>query len=837
MSSNRDKLKCTLISSIDFSNLLVKSWYMSRLLRWLFYLLGFFMLLIVIGYAAAQYYKPKILETLNRELKNSINGDFQIGHLDFTIFEQFPNFSIALSDIYLRGPKYDQFHQDFFKADKIYAHVKLLHLFRGAVDLKSIAIKNGSIFIFRTSDGYTNLEVFKKNRSKTPEATGNSLSLGLEKILFENTRVCYVDTLKRKSFDVKFINTVIDIIQSDSSRRFSLDGKLWFGGLLFNEKKGKYLFDTPARAKLDLEFIPIGQRLIIHPSELQFIKSTVQLSGRFDLTSPGIFALDIASKEIDYKEGLTLVTESLSEKLSRYQFVGPLTLSLNLVGTLAPGEEPKIDIGFSTKGNHFTSKKIDVQNLSFTGSFTNHIDSAKRFDDVNSRLQLEKLSGKISDVPVEAQIVITNLTNPQLTLESHSRLDLFDLNRETDTVRMKFISGVVAADIQYEGPLKEYLDSSRTSYDGKLKGNVTVTNGSIDLRSQQKKFDQINLQIRFTEKQMDLDKINFKVNGNPVQSRGTVIGFIPFFLVPEKKGFVKLSVYSSRLDLATLIRKKNKSSPATSKQNKKRISGFLDVLNDKMDFELDIKVDEMVNGPFQASKLSGKIRLNKNQFSAYPLKMNFAEGAVLLSLKMSDLDKPVNPVVLTADVKGADIKKFFSSFNNFSQSTIKSDHLSGTIGAHVQFNAQVDDQFTILKPSMTGEVDFKIKDGKLTDFEPLQKMSSFLLKKRDFTEVQFAEINCLFRLSGPSLIISRMEVESSVLTLFLEGRYSLADSTDLSIQVPLSNLKRRDKAYKPENVGVDAKVGPSVFLRAYKNREGKIVIKYDPFKKFKNRKQ
>ena len=87
------------------------------------------------------------------------------------------------------------------------------------------------------------------------------------------------------------------------------------------------------------------------------------------------------------------------------------------------------------------------------------------------------------------------------------------------------------------------------------------------------------------------------------------------------------------------------------------------------------------------------------------------------------------------------------------------------------------------------------------------------------------------------LDISRMEVESSVLTLFLEGRYSLADSTDLSIQVPLSNLKRRDKAYKPENVGVDAKVGPSVFLRAYKNREGKIVIKYDPFKKFKNRKQ
>ena len=209
---------------------------MSRLLRWFFYLLGFFMLLIAIGYAAAQYYKPKILETLNRELKNSINGDFQIGQLDFTIFEQFPNFSIAISDIYLRGPKYDQFHRDFFKADKIYVHVKLLHLLGGAVDLKSIAIKNGSIFIFRTAGDYTNMEVFKKSNSKAPEATDNSLSLGLEKILFENTRVFYVDSLKRKLFDVKFVNAAIDIVQSDSSRRFLLDGKLWFGGLIFNKK-------------------------------------------------------------------------------------------------------------------------------------------------------------------------------------------------------------------------------------------------------------------------------------------------------------------------------------------------------------------------------------------------------------------------------------------------------------------------------------------------------------------------------------------------------------------------------------------------------------------------
>ncbi len=78
-----------------------------------------------------------------------------------------------------------------------------------------------------------------------------------------------------------------------------------------------------------------------------------------------------------------------------------------------------------------------------------------------------------------------------------------------------------------------------------------------------------------------------------------------------------------------------------------------------------------------------------------------------------------------------------------------------------------------------------------------------------------------------------MEVQSAVLTLYLEGRYSLLDSTDLSIQVPLSNLKARDQHIPPENIGTDKRVGASIFLRAHKGKEGTTVITYDPFRKFK----
>ena len=104
-------------------------------------------------------------------------------------------------------------------------------------------------------------------------------------------------------------------------------------------------------------------------------------------------------------------------------------------------------------------------------------------------------------------------------------------------------------------------------------------------------------------------------------------------------------------------------------------------------------------------------------------------------------------------------------------------------------------------PSVYGDLDFSIKNGKLLNFEPLQNMSNFLFKKRDFNNVQFGEIRSHMTIRGTEIDIRKMEIESSVLRLFLEGRYSLKDHTDLEVQVPLSNLKKRDKRLRAGECG------------------------------------
>jgi hypothetical protein len=177
----------------------------------------------------------------------------------------------------------------------------------------------------------------------------------------------------------------------------------------------------------------------------------------------------------------------------------------------------------------------------------------------------------------------------------------------------------------------------------------------------------------------------------------------------------------------------------------------------------------------------------------------------------------------------------FLHFNNFNQKTIQSDNLEGLISAKVKFKANIDDTYTVLGSTMKGSLDCKIVDGALKNFEPMENMSNFLFKKRDFSDIQFAELNSNFSIDGTNMDIERMEIQSSVISLFLEGRYSFTDSTSLSVQIPLSNLRKRHKDFKPQNIGTDAKVGPSVFLHVYRNRDinSKIKIDYDPFKKWR----
>jgi uncharacterized protein involved in outer membrane biogenesis len=808
---------------------------MKRLFKGLFYFFATVILLLTIAFAIAYWNRDKIREQITAQLNSGINGEFNIRKLNFTLFNDFPHVTVTLRDVSLRETVPFN-HPDFFAAEKIFLDVNLYSLWHKQIDIHTLKVENANLFMFRTHDGYTNLSIFKTDSVTSADSNKQNKSpflLSINNIEFRNVDFIYTDSLKKKSHRFKFIATKHKVLFSDSVYETHINGKMHFSGLTFKEENGSFLSDKKVTTDLHLKINRNARLLTIEPSFLQFEKSQIGISGFFELRPEGNFNLRFKSDKLNIPEAVTLVDRHLNTTLSKFEIDQPASVDVLLKGKSIPNHKPEVDVHFRSSDTQVRYAKMLFSKFSFTGAFTNHLDSTRENDNSNSRISFSSFNGLMDDFPIRGTADISELQDPLLKLNIITEMILSDLNHHLDTTRFRFKKGQLITKINYQGRLAEYMDGSRTRYDGQLHGETTVKDGAFYFITKQLYLDKIDALFEFNEERLKINKLDLTLNGSSLQMTGLAKNFIPFFIQPKDKGYIQINIASPRLDLTPFASKKAKKKTTKQlTQDKKRLSDMMDNIFTKLEFDLNIKAAQLVFKRFNATNFTGRVALSHQVLEAKPVSMNVAGGKMNLNFRLSDLSKNINPMVVSAKVTNARIKDFFTCFDNFNQNTVESKHLEGTISTDVQFAARVDDNLQILAPSMRGNISLNVKNGRLINFEPMENMSNFLFRKRDFSDIQFAELNSDFLLNGSDLDIKRMEIQSTVLSLFVHGRYSFTDSTSLSIQLPLSNLKKRDKTYKPKNVGADAKTGPSVFLHIYKDAEGKIAIAYDPFKKW-----
>ena len=135
------------------------------------------------------------------------------------------------------------------------------------------------------------------------------------------------------------------------------------------------------------------------------------------------------------------------------------------------------------------------------------------------------------------------------------------------------------------------------------------------------------------------------------------------------------------------------------------------------------------------------------------------------------------------------VSKIFYAFNNFGLKSPTDKNIGGSLTADVTMQGGFTTKAQLIPGELKGFVKFNLQNGQLINFEPVQKIQETVFKSRNFSDIQFADLHDLLEINGDNIIINRMEIHSTVLTMFVEGIYNTKTGPDLSIQVPLSNLK------------------------------------------------
>ncbi|MFT3979375.1 MAG: AsmA-like C-terminal region-containing protein [Ferruginibacter sp.] len=790
-------------------------------------LLGLLLLLFVITAVYISANKKKVTEMVMAELNKKISGNISIKEVEISLFAHFPKIGVALKDVVITDSLYKQHGQALLTAGELNARISAYQLIRKKNPLTGISLRDATIIMYTDSSGYSNTSIIRKKDNATGTDKGDNL---FEKISVEHTKLLIDNRRKGKRHEFTINDLDVDTDNENDESVFKTNASIIIGQLGFNLRKGVYLHNVPFKADFDLRLK--NNHLLFDSIDIRLDGHPFNLSGDFDLgkDSPQ-YRLAIHTKEVPYDKVLTFLPAKLAQSIGLIQVKKKLDASAFISGPLKGGE-PLLNISWSAKNVELVSSFMDLHDVSFTGSYTNEATAGIARGDSNSRIVANAFTAKWHGLPVHIRrLEVLNLSNPVLTTDLSSSFPLTQLNELLQSNVLDLEAGNADVFLQYKGPIQRSAD-----FNSLINGYIQFSNGRVLYNPRNVELNNVKGRMRFQQSDLFVDNLQANVFKTAVVMNGTARQLLSIINTNPNKAIIDWNIFMPSLDLNHLIfLLKQPSSVSGNKKGKQSIGGVSDKI-DRLLQESMLNVSFHSNtvqyNKFHASNLQADVSLLQDRYNIQNASMNHAGGSMQLNGSLVQQKGNTNAATLNLNFNNVDISAVLTAFDNFGQDAITSTNIDGKLTAALKGSMLITDAGKVQPESINSDLTFSLKNGSLKNFEPIKKIQDYIFKKRDFDNISFAELKNNFHIHNREVTINRMEIQSSVLSMFVEGLYSMRGNTDISIQVPLSNLKKRKADYKPENIGVNGKAGSSIFLRGQPGSDGNIKFSLDLFKKY-----
>lgn len=796
---------------------------------------GLFILLYIFAAIYVSRNKKEVTREVIAQINERIKGDISIGEVDISLFSNFPKIGVVFKNVLITDSLYPQHGYPLLKASVADVRVSTYNLIRKKQAVTGITLKNAAVILFTDSTGYSNKSVFKEN-DKANNKTGSG-NYEIRKVRFKNVELTIDDRKRKKLHNFKAADLEVAIDSKNGTGIFKTSADIMVGQLGFNLRKGPYLKNTSFKGNFDLKII--NNHLIFNSIRIKLNDQPFNLTGDFDLgkNSPQ-FSLRLHTKNALYEKTKALLPARLAKSLSIVQLSKPIDAEAAITGPLKGGD-PLVNIQWSARNTSLATPFFDFEEARFSGSFTNEVVAGLERNDSNSRIVANGFTAKWHGLPVKlTTLEIQNLDNPVLTATLQSAFPLSDLNELIQSTSLNMQAGSADIFLQYKGPMERNVETNSL-----LNGFIQFNDGKILYAPRNVLLSNVKGKMRFEHSDLFVENLQCNVFNTLVQMNGTGKQLLSLINISPNQAIIDWNIFTPSLNLNSFLflLKQKQSSVAKNKNNQNALSGVaakIDRLLEESVLKVSLKANNIHYSNFNATNLLADLTLLQNQYVFNKVSMNHAGGSISMNGSLVQQRGNINLAALNAGFNNVDVSSLFNAFENFGQDAITSKNLDGKLTAKIKSSMIINDAGKVMPESISSDIDFSLKKGTLKNFEPIKKIQDYIFKKRDFDNIEFAELKNKLQVKNRDVTINRMEIQSSVLGLFVEGIYSMKGNTDISIQVPLKNLKKRNEDYKPENIGVEARAGSSIFLRGRPGSDGNIKFSLDLFKKYyKDKKQ
>jgi len=793
--------------------------------RFGFFILGLIVLLLIACGGLSIYFnqnKTEIIARINTKINENINGKFHIGDFHYKFLTGFPNFTLALKDVELKDNQWATHKHTLLKATEIEARLNVWSLLQNEINIHKILINDADIYVYKAEDGYSNADIFKPKKKKSPENKSDRETT-IDQIDLNDVHFILDNRLGHKlfDFDVASLKTKVDFDGDNWQTDVFLDTQI--KSLAFNTVHGSFAKEKELKGTFNVAYSAEKEKIDVLTRGLKIGTDSFDINAFFNLAKGNaLFGINIGTS-ILWQNASNLLSGNISSKLNRFNLSQPIDVNCDIKGDFNAEGDPRIVVQAIIKDNELSIPDGLIKKCNFKGIFTNNFKPKDGYNDANSAIILTRFVGEYENIPLTIpQLAINNLEKPLATGNVSSDFDVERLNQISNDKWIQFSAGHAKANLKFQFDIVDlYITKPR------FIGKIDVDDASFHYIPKNVHAVKTNIHLDFTEKALLIKQITYKHLKNTILIEGKIDNFLNLYYDAPEKMIVNWKIYSPYIDLKQFlgVLATSQKTKATAKTHKRTtISNQIRTAIDKCAVVIDIKADKISYNKLTATNTTATVQMIDSKLVIKNGSLQTSGGSITFNSEVQPSGKNF-AFSSNAQVNRVDIASFLRSFNNFGVKSFSPNNIKGKLSSKANVTGFINSNGELITNSMHGNLTFNVNQGALVNFDPIVKIGKFAFPFRDVENITFSDLSGTLKLRGEQIDVNNFTISSSVLNLDAEGIYSFGRGTNLALTIPLRNSKNDIKlATKAERDAVRDR-GIVLHLIALDD-EGKMKIKW-----------
>lgn len=724
----------------------------------------------VLGY----YYRDQIVKKLFYAANKQLGNTLQAATIQLTCFQPFPHMGFVLHHVVVKDRS--DMARNLLTVRKMHCAFHLRPLLQGKYDLAHLTIESGTLHV----DPYLGSQLAGTIGTLKVEQHTAPLTVKPQQVTLKDIKIVHGTAQSYTMLGT--MNMHVRLTWSPNSLTADLQGDalMQYAPLRGEEA---LLQKTPAALQALLHYDALQRNWTLTAMKLHHPCASLTAQGSWHPENLSSIVLTLQGDHIQLPILVACLNKYGYQTSKAYGLDGSLALWFHIEARKQPynNQWGILQGNFTIKDGVVTIQPL-TQPVTLT-RLSGHFEVPDVGNLTTALLRIDEIAVALARNNCTGSLLVRNFLDPYLQCTAQATLNWNTVHELGIRLPLTDTTG----HMDFHGNLKAY---PRQFMQGMSVEDTFSLEAALNMKEINGKMPLLPFTCRglsgkliFQDNLVVVQDLTGRLGEGNFMLKGTLENLLPCVLTNHPTLLASGKFYTDYLDMNVLLDDQDTISVFQLPQGLSKLMIMPD-----WTLDLDCDVQQLRYRRLQAKNVRGKIQYKDQKISTEKLQLGFAGGKVLLCGMCNALVEDRRNIRTSMKLKSTSIAGLFYVFENFHQQFLMDRHLDGELFADVALTIQADKRWHIDWNTLQADLAFRLMNGVVRDFPPIQQLAKQMVKQQLPTTLRFSEIKNRMSIKDRIIHVPPMEIQSNGIHIQLSGMHTFDGDITYKVGIPLTGF-------------------------------------------------